>query len=406
MANTTGDIIESSFLGEPLTSANWHKLKQKLLAVAYSYFLNDFPLGFIGFLASAAEWRLFAGMALVPQPVLPDRQQVPAPSDGTAAGDRRYDVELKAGLRVMELRKEIVEVMSKFKAVLLNKAIVGVHYAIALGAGDEMELLTDTPQAIFARLEEHLGTPDYKTFHTWNEVYRRQMMDGDVLTWILDEAYAHNLLAKHGKQLTDSQRLSAVLFSFRLSPAVMVCWVDYCKTNPTEALRNFTDFLAYIKVQEPNIREAMTKQDIGYVPMAALTMQIAEFGSAAVGAAAGEEERMGSANAAAAPRTYSQAQLDSAVAEALARGNRSDKPVLYCWLHGYQSSHKGLECSGIQNGAPIRHKRDSRAPLPGTMVFGRSGCISKERANEAAGPTTVPTHPGNAIRPGDKPYAA
>jgi hypothetical protein len=117
--------------------------------------------------------------------------------------------------------------------------------------------------------------------------------------------------------------------------------------------------------------------------------------------AAGAE--IGGTYAAAAPVLYTQAQLDRAVSEAKAQP-RAGSADQYCWLHGYNRSHIGLACTFIKAGRSIRVKRDSRAPLADTMVFDRPGCITVEQANEAAGPLTIPRHPGNAIRPGDKPY--
>lgn len=405
------DLIPASFLGgQELGSHNWDRVKRKLLASAFACLRSEDELGAISLLVSHAEWITLAGVVDAngnerPQLVIPARPTPPQASDGSAAGDRRYDVELKAMLRAKDLRNEIIDVSQRFKVALLNVDLVGKHYATALGSGDQMTQLTDTPLNIFNRLNAHLGTPDSRTFHIWSEVYRELIKDSDVSKWILKEELAHTLLSKHGQEFSAAQRLLAFRHCFKLCPAVMKCWDDYCTTTPIKANQNLVDALVYITLQEPNIREAVTKADIGLpTPLAchALSHQDMEAGDTA-------DERSGRdvGNAVVSPASYSQEEFDVAVAEAvavamIAQGESQGEK--YCWMHGYQPSHLGKTCKAIANGKHIRAIRDSRAPLATTMVFGRVGGISIEQAKTATKPLSFPRHPGNAIRPGGTPH--
>jgi hypothetical protein len=400
------DLILASFLdGEERGSHNWDRVERKLLACAYPLLNNEDPLGAIPLLVSAADWALMPGVTdgngnVRLQLEIPPMPAVPQPTDGTAAGDRRYDQELKAMLRAKELRMEIIRVSEKFKKTLLNPDLVGKHYNIALGSGDQMTQLTDTPRNIFNRLKIHLGTPDSRTYYIWMEVYRVIVADSDVSKWVLKEQISHGLLTKYGQQLSDAQRLIAFRNCFKLCPAVMLCWVDYCKTTPIQADQNLVDALAYIKIQEPNIKEAMTKKDIG------LHTSLANFVYSETGDAAPEKTETAVANAAAAsPISYSQEQFDQGVAQAVAMAMATvSQANKYCWMHGYQPSHYGIKCNAIEDGKHIRAKRDSRAPLAATMVFGRAGGITVLQAQVATGPMDLPRHPGNALTPGGTPH--
>jgi hypothetical protein len=96
----------------------------------------------------------------------------------------------------------------------------------------------------------------------------------EVSHWKREEEWVNTKLTKCGKQLSEDQRLEALLEVYRLSPAVMTWWRDYCKATPTLSDQNLPDALAYISAQEPNIRASMTKQDIGFPsPLAAAATQ-------------------------------------------------------------------------------------------------------------------------------------
>jgi hypothetical protein len=403
------EIIPAHWRLQDLTSANWSDFEQVILTAAYAKLSNYYDYGAMAFLVSAAEWATLAGNVdangnVRPQPGVPAIPVRPAPSNGQAADDRRYDQELKAWSREMDVRAEVITVVNSFKMTLLDRDIVGIHYEVALGSGDMLAKIADTPQRIFARLKAHLGTPDAMTFATWKRVYVEPATNKEISQWIREDEQANTLLTPFNQQLTESQRLTALVECYRPSAAVMACWRDYCKATPVLAQQTLPGALAYILLQEPNIRAEMSKRDIG-IP--------SHLASAAwhrdrdTGAAAAVEEVDGGAYAAAAPASYSQAQLEKAVAEAVAKAIKPHaKPEQYCWLHGYQLSHSGLTCHFIKSGLPLRARyRDSRAAMLPTMVFDGPGCISVEQANESAGPLTHPRWPGNTMRPGQKPHA-
>ena len=404
------DIIPAYWRLQDLTSANWSDFEQAILTAAHARLLNYYDYGAMAFILSAADWATLPGNidangVVRPQPAVPAIPDRPAPSNGQAADDRRFDQQLKAWSRDMDVRAEVITVMTLLKTTLLDRQIVGIHYDVALGAGDMLSIIADTPQRIFARLKDHLGTPDAATFRTWKRVYSEPATNKEISQWIREDERANTLLSPFDQQLTLPQRLAALIEGYRHSAAVMTCWRDYCKANPVLAQQNLPDVLAYILTQEPNIRAEMSKADIGVPSHLAAAAWDRDRESGA--AAANEEVEERAYAAAAAPVSYSQAQLERAVGEAVSREriSRGQQAGRYCWLHGYNRSHIGLKCKGIVPGNHIRANRDSRAALPDTMVFDRPGCITAERAQEAAGPLTVERHPGNALKPGDTPHA-
>jgi hypothetical protein len=408
MTDSSGMIIPEKWFKMILGKDNFDEFQITLLSWAFDKLKNDYDLGALFLLLSDIDWARMAENIdaqgnVIPQPRVPALPDEPAASDGSAADDRRYDREVKTRERIRAVRREIFEVTRTLKVLLTNPSVVGVFHTIALGAGDDMAKLNDTPKNIFGRLKEHLGTPDADTFHMWRAVYRTPAHHLPVSEWIQQDVLANTQLTKHGEQLSERQRMSAFRECYKLSPAVMICWADYCKATPVLADQNLADFLTYVTLQEPNIKASMTKTDIGL-------HAAARTSSAATGAAAVEEATVEqSYAAAAAPAThataplYSQAQMDRAIAEAVSNMRAAPADQKYCWLHGYQDTHIGLGCHFIKKGLPLRAKRgDPRVELPPTMVFDRPGCIMVEQAQEAAGPYTHPKWPGNTSKSGGK----
>ena len=233
-------------------------------------------------------------------------------------------------------------------------------------------------------------------------MYVESATNKDISQWIREDEQANILLTPFDQQLTSPQRLTALIDVYRHSAAVMTCWKDYRKATPVLAQQTLPGALAYILLQEPNIRAEMSKADIG-IP-SHLATAAWNRDSRDTGAVATMKEMDAGAYAAAAPASYSQAQLERAVAEAVAtaiKTHTSTKQLQYCWLHGYQKTHSGLLCHFIKKGLPLRAKyKDSRDDVPLTMVFDGPGCILVEQASEAAGPLTHPRFPGNTSKPG------
>lgn len=409
-------LIPSKWFHSILSTSTWPDLEQDLLSSAHELLPNTFLYGAMGFLLSDADWAALPGVTVqgvvADKPAVPPLPARPAPSDGTAGDDRRFEREHKEFIRLLEERAEITRVRTKIKETLLNVEVCGTFHSVAVGAGLALERIQEGPNPIFARLKVKLGTPDQTTYDTWSEVYRTPAENTDVSEWMRLDILATSRLTPYGQQLTDPQKLLAFCHCYRLSPAVMNCWRDYKRLTPLLADRNFADALQYIQEQEPNIRELMTPSDIGFSsPLAA------------IGVNAHLEIPMGvddapinystiTSQSYAAPRTFTQEQLDQAVADAMARV-RHTKPPLYCWLHGYNQTHAGSMCTAIVAGRPLRHyKRDSRAPTPPSMMFSHRNCdhaprcISVEEAKYATSPRVNGQSPGNAIRPGDTPYSA
>jgi hypothetical protein len=408
MTDASNKILPEKWYNMILGKDNFDEFQITLLSWAFDKLKNDYDLGALFLVLSDLDWgrmpeNIDAQGNVIPQPRVPGLPAEPVLSDGSAGDDRRYDRETKMRERTRAVRQDIFEVTRTLKVLLTNPSVVGVFHTIALGAGDDMAKLNDSPKNIFGRLKEHLGTPDADTFHVWRAVYRTPAHHLPVLEWMQQDVLANTQLIKHGEQLSERQRMTAFKDCYKLSPAVMTCWADYCKAEPVLANQNLADILTYVTLQEPNIKASLTKTDIGL-------LSVAMTSSAATGAAAVETAAVEQASAAAAAPAmqagvplYSQAQMDRAIAEAVGSVRAAPADQQYCWLHGYQATHTGLQCHFIKNGLPLRAKRgDIRVALPPTMVFGRPGCIMAEQAQEAAGPYTHPKWPGNTSKPGGR----
>ena len=391
-------LIPIQWWNSILTNATWASFEQDILTAAHERLLNHFEYGAMGFLLSDEDWAALPGNTddngvILPPPEVPQLIPPPQPSDGSAGDDRRYTQEYKERTLGLEARKEILEVRRIFKELLLNPKVVGAAHSVAVGAGDTLEKIAETPKIIFKRLKTHLGTPDAQTFEIWRAVYRNPADQIDVSEWIRQDRLAHTRLSAHGEQLSDAQRLTAFRTCYKNVPAVMTCWADYCKATPVLAEQNFINAITYVEAQEPNIRAALTRTQVGYPisPLAAVTVPASTLDAPLAGAAL----------------RYTQAQLDQAVADALARGRQSH-PRLYCWLHGYNQSHAGATCRQIMAGRPLRSMRDSRPPMEHNRSFSHSGCeheppcISVEDARKAGGPKMQGQLPGNDISAGNR----
>jgi hypothetical protein len=407
MTEASNKILPEKWYNTILGKENFDEFQITLLSWAFDKLKNDYDLGALFLLLSDLDWgrmpeNIDAQGNVIPQPRVPRLPAEPVLSDGSAGDDRRYDREIKMRERTRAVRQDIFEVTRTIKVLLTNPSVVGKFHTIALGAGDDMAKLNDSPKNIFGRLKEHLGTPDAETFHKWRAVYRTPAHHLPVSEWIQQDVLANTQLTKHEEQLSARQRMFAFRECYSLSPAVMTCWSDYCKATPVLQDQNLADILTYVTMQEPNIKASLTKTDLGL-------HAAARPSSTATGAAAVEEAAVEQAYAAAAPAMqagaplYSQAQMDRAIAEAVGSGRVAPADQQYCWLHGYQGTHTGLQCHFIKKGLPLRARRgDSRVALPLTMVFDRPGCIMVEQAQEAAGPHTHPKWPGNTSKPGGK----
>lgn len=397
------------WLTRNLSSATWSQFEKELFTALVSYLSNAFVYGALGFICSDAEWAALPGItangAMEPKPIVPQIPVQPAASDGSAADDRRFDRERRETTRLETLREEIISIRRSVKQFLLHRDLGGEFHSVAVGDGDMFAQINEGPDAPFARLKTHLGTPDKPTFRVWKAIYSTPAENMPVSEWMRQDVSANTLLTAHRQQLSENQRLEAFLDSYKNSPPVLKAWDEYCVLNPLLANQNLTDALAYIKLQEPNILGRLKPADIGFSPLA---------GAASGAPTASAPEPI----AAAVVPMYTQAQMDRAVEEARTQQRPvSSRPpkdfrASYCWLHGYQRSHNGHECRQIAAGQPIRWaKRDTRPPVQdNTMVFDHSNCghtprcISVEDAQAATEPSSRHHAAGNAIRKGERPY--
>lgn len=390
-----------------LERENFHLFKTALFTKASEELTNDINFGALGFLIADDEWAALPGITMADgtitaAPTIPAIPVAPAPSDGTAGDDRRFMIEQKEFLRLRDVRKEIILVCTKLKDILRNSDVVGRHRAVVEGSGDLIQRMNDSAKIMFGRLQDHLETPDDSTFALWKTIYCTSGVHMDVSEWERQELLAHTQLAKYGQELSRAQRLDAFRTCYRNSPPVKACLDDYGKTTPVLARQTFANAMAFVKAQEPNIKAALTREAVGFPsPLAATVLEAHMNGGALVDA----DEPVA---AAAAPRMYTQDQLDQAVADAKAQF-APKKQLLYCWLHGYQNSHCGSDCHGIAIEKSLRAWRDSRPDVDGDMTFSHPGCrhsprcISVDQAKKATGPRSFPKQPGNKFKPGDKP---
>lgn len=392
-----------------LTTATWAQFEKDVYTSLSAYLTSIFPFGALGLVCTDDEWAALPNVtvngALVhPKPILPDIPAQPAPSNGGAADDRRYDQERREAARLTLLRNEIEEVWRSMKQFLLDPDVGGDAHSTAVGDGALIDQINEGPEGPYGRLKAYLGTPNYSTFQLWRSLYSTPAGSMPVTEWMRQDTYANNLLAAHQQELSANQRLDAFRQCYSKSVPVMKCWDRYCVANPLVAGRNLAGALAYIRAQEPIILEEMKATDLGFGALAVADLSAQD--------AALEEPSL--SMAAAAGQMYTQIQLDRAIAEALSRHTpererRQPREPKYCWLHGYQWSHTGDQCKSIEAGAKVRVFRDTRPQLrDNTIVFSHQGCrhspkcITVQDAQEATGPTSLTHAAGNAMRPTER----
>ncbi len=79
---------------------------------------------------SLEEWRSIpsntdASGHFIPPPTVPVVPPFPTASNGQERDERRHDRELKEMLRIKSIRKEVLDVLRRFKELLLNPEVVG-----------------------------------------------------------------------------------------------------------------------------------------------------------------------------------------------------------------------------------------------------------------------------------------
>ena len=352
----------------------------------------------VALVMSPAEWNALPENDLGngnfrPQPFRPpDIPDRPVPLGVFApAGDvRAYDLLCSVRADAILDDANMTAAITALKEIYKNPAIVGERNAkIAIGNGDMMARRLDTPAAMRARLLAYLGTPDQSTFAEWGKLYNTPSTDMDVSEWILLEAIAHLKLTEHRRALNDTQRVDAFIKCYEASPGVSTCVRAYNVAVPALADQTFDDLVAYVTAQEPNIRKTLTRAAVGY--------------SAQTFASAAEPPK---AHAATTQTMYSQAQLDAAIAAALAKHDRkrsssnSTSAPKYCWLHGHTSTHQSADCFGCRDGKTmaIRYPGDETRCFSHSQCQHVPPCINAADARRATKPDSFPETPGNNNR--------
>jgi hypothetical protein len=379
-----------NWTNQSLDRSTYDEFRRDLFVVAGDMLEEYFSHGALGLVMSEEQWRALPGHDLgngnfepFPEiPAIPAEPDLPADN---AAADRAYNHRVARNKLTMAKRRAMIDAAKELKDMLRNIAVVGDNRPYIIGSADLVEQLNDTPRAMAGRLEKHLGTPDLETFEQWAAVYNSPAHTLDVREWLRRDKLANERLTNHGRQLNNTQRLTAFKECYRHSSAVQTCLKDFAKDRPALAQQTFDLTMAYVVEQEPNIRVAMSKSDVGYAARDTSIPSNAEE-----------------------PRIFTQTQFDRAVAFAVKEAQgKATSGQLYCWLHSYNATHSGTSCRNIEDGKPILHFRDSRDYQGEGRVFGHVNCqhspkcIGVEDAKSATAPNSFPDRPGNKVRHGN-----
>ena len=382
--------VKEAWIQKDLTKANYLEFDEAMLLAAQAA-LPDQENVVMGLLMTQAEWNAIPANVLGPNQFvpLPDIPQAPVAPDLPEAGavvavERMYERALLAYDKAVMQRLHLIQAAGFLKELYKNEAVLGAaNQKAAVGGGNMVARIADTPRAMRARLFLHLGTPDNSTFEEWEKVYTTPAADIPVAEWIRLEDISNTALALHHRALNPAQRMAAFAKCYEASPGVVTCIRDYRKQVPALAAQQFDHLLAYVTLQQPNIEQTLTRAAVGY----------------------GCEEQLAAA-AMRTTRTYTQDQLDSAIAAAVAHAVRASpatapkKGTMYCWSHGYNSSHASADCLCCKPGGTMRARYGYDGPT--TRCFSHPDCdhsppcISVANAKKATKPDSFPETPGRA----------
>lgn len=283
------------------------------------------------------------------------------------AVERQFERDVIAYGKAVVNRLDLIQAANFFKELYKNEAVLGASNQKA-----------DTPRAMRGRLFLQLGTPDNLTFEEWEKVYTTPAAGIPVAEWIRLENISNTVLALHQRAFNSAQRMAAFAKCYEASPGVVKCIRDYRKEVPALAAQRFDRLLAYVTLQQPYIQQTLTRTAVGY----------------------GCEEKHVAA-AMSTTRTYTQEQLDAAIAVAVAHALRAPsaaankKGLMSCWSLGYNPSHDCLCC---KPDALMKARYD----VPTTRSFSHPDydhtppCVSAANAKKDTKPDSFPDTPGRA----------
>jgi hypothetical protein len=181
------------------------------------------------------------------------------------------------------------------------------------------------------------------TYADWERIYSTPAEDLDVAEWIRQESISNKALITHQRVHNLSQRMEGFIKSYEASPGVTTCIRAYRERVPALANQKLKDLLDYVILQQPNIQQTLARVAVRYGCEENSTIP------SALAAAVTETTRM-----------YSQEQLDSAIAAAVANAMQAPPAAaavarkaqqMYCWSHGLNTFHASAHCHACRAGA-------------------------------------------------------
>jgi hypothetical protein len=370
--------VKAAWIQKDLTKANYLEFDEAMLLAAQAA-LPDQENVVMGLLMTQAEWNTIPANVLglnqfVP---LPDIAQAPVAPDLPEAGaqvavERMYERALLAYDKAVMQRLHLIQAAGFLKELYMNEVVLGAaNQKAAVGGGNTRHACTPVP-----------APRDPPTFQPLRNG-KRFTPPLQQTSLSQSEDISNTALALHHRALNPAQRMAAFAKCYEASPGVVTCIGDYRKQVPALAAQQFDHLLAYVTLQQLNIEQTLTRAAVGY----------------------GCEEQLAAA-AMRTTKTHTQGQLDSAIAAAVAHAVRAQpatapkKGTMYCWSHGYNSSHASADCLCCKPGGTMRSRYGYDGPT--TRCFSHPDCdhsppcISVANAKKATQPDSFPETPGRA----------
>ena len=385
--------FKEAWILKDLTKSNYSQYNEDLLLAAQQT-LPEFENEVLALLLTDLEWNAMPTNDLgngqfTPKPSIPAIPAPPVLQPGyQVADERQYDRNMAARKDIISKRQSLLLASNALKDIFNSEAILGaINSKAATGDGTLMERMADTPQAMRVRLFAHLGTPDMATYADWERIYSTPADDLDVAEWIRQESISNKALIAHQRAYNSSQRMEAFIKSYEASPGVTTCIRAYRERVPALANQKLKDLLDYVILQQPNIQQTLTRVAVGY------GCEDNSITPSALAAAAVTNTT----------RMYSQEQLDSAIAAAVANAMQAPPAVarkaqqMYCWSHGLNTSHASADCHACRAGAfmKVRYGFNTDRCFSHQDCDHAPPCITVANAKKATKPNSFPNTPGS-----------
>ena len=329
--------IEPNLKKEP--RLNFQNFRLRVIGLA-SQMCNDItgPTGLLGFLFTAAEWAAIPGISVTDaagvvhiEPVFDIVTPIVQPNAGAAAGTVKFYEIARTD------RSEVKKGISILKSLLIDSL-----------PSDDISELSDliygmmlvTCRAILTHAARKYGTlnqEDFETIHSQMQVPKSPTIDYSSYAEI--QRNYHRLLLGAGQPCSEFAKTTHYMNGLKDDLQGREAVKIYVHLHPLVADRNFADLVAAVILHAPI--HTPTSTSLGYSNALSTTTSVTSASAAPL-------------DELALSQLIAKHQKDLS---ALRKKNGVSippippkvRPLLYCWLHGYQHSHNGTRCKIMEH---------------------------------------------------------